>query len=187
MYLAVRVERTNSRQDTRNTKTRADVAGGGKKPYRQKGTGRARQGSITAPHYRHGGIVFGPHPRDLSGKLPKKARRAAIASALSVKAEAGQVLVIDSINFEKISTKAAAGLLKGLGIAEKALIILGEHNPIVYKSFRNIPGVQVRVAPAFSVQDILGAVHVVVAQDALAVLETVWPASKNATEEVDAE
>src|SRR5687767_6825895 len=83
MHQAVQAERTNSRQDTRDTKTRGEVAGGGRKPYRQKGTGRARQGTISAPHYRHGGIVFGPHPRNLHSKLPKKAKRAAIASALT--------------------------------------------------------------------------------------------------------
>ncbi len=93
MHQAVVNEATNSRQDTRDTKTRAEVAGGGRKPYRQKGTGRARQGTISAPHYRHGGIVFGPHPRDLSAKLPKKARRAALASALSTKTADDAIIV----------------------------------------------------------------------------------------------
>src|SRR5579875_2644995 len=116
MHQAVQNEFTNSRQDTRDTKTRAVVAGGGRKPYRQKGTGRARQGSITAPHYRHGGIVFGPHPRNLSAKLPKKARRVAVASALSSKAADDAIIVLDSLTMDTHSTKTAANLLKTLGV-----------------------------------------------------------------------
>ncbi len=100
MHQAVVNQATNSRQDTRDTKTRAEVAGGGRKPYRQKGTGRARQGTISAPHYRHGGIVFGPHPRDLSAKLPKKARRAALASALTSKAADDAIIVLDLLEID---------------------------------------------------------------------------------------
>ena len=174
MHQAVQTERTNSRQDTRDTKTRAVVAGGGKKPYRQKGTGRARQGSITAPHYRHGGIVFGPHPRDLSVKMTKKARRAAIVSALSAKAADAQIIVLDALLMETHSTKQASALLKTLGITGRALIVLPDVNLTIYKSFRNIPGVEVRVAPQFSVQDVLAAEYVVIVRDALDRLETVW-------------
>lgn len=186
MHLAVQVERTNSRQDTRNTKTRGVVAGGGRKPYRQKGTGRARQGSITAPHYRHGGIVFGPHPRDLSHKLPKKARRAAILSALSAKSEAGAIQVLDTLSFDVISTKTAANVLKTLEATGRVLIILPEHNPTIYKSFRNIPGVEVRVAPAFSVQDVLVANTVVIVRAALDALEAAWTSASKTSEEVAA-
>jgi large subunit ribosomal protein L4 len=186
MHLAVQVERTNSRQDTRSTKTRGVVTGGGRKPYRQKGTGRARQGSITAPHYRHGGIVFGPHPRDLSAKLPKKARRAAILSALSAKAEAGVIHVLDTLSFDAISTKTAAGMLKTLELTGRVLIILPEHNPTIYKSFRNIPGVEVRIAPAFSVQDVLVANSVVIVRAALETLEAVWTSGSKTSEEVAA-
>ena len=174
MYQAVQVERTNSRQDTRNTKTRANVAGGGKKPYRQKGTGRARQGSISAPHYRHGGIVFGPHPRDLSAKMTKKARRVAILSALSAKAADEQIIVLDTLVMESHSTKQAASLLKALGVIGRALVVLPEVNLTIYKSFRNIPGVEVRVAPQFSVQDVLVAERIVIVQAALDRLDTVW-------------
>ena len=105
MHQAVLNEAINRRQDTRDTKTRAEVAGGGRKPYRQKGTGRARQGTISAPHYRHGGVVFGPHPRSLSAHLPKKARRAALASALSVKAADDVIIVLDALTMETHSTK----------------------------------------------------------------------------------
>ena len=174
MHQAVVNEATNSRQDTRDTKTRAEVAGGGRKPYRQKGTGRARQGTISAPHYRHGGIVFGPHPRDLSAKLPKKARRAALASALTTKANDGVIIVIDAITMESHSTKTAAALLQTLGVTGKAMIVLPATNLTVYKSFRNIPGITVRVAPAFSVRDVLDANQIVMTQGALDALNAVY-------------
>jgi large subunit ribosomal protein L4 len=174
MHQAVVNEATNSRQDTRDTKTRAEVAGGGRKPYRQKGTGRARQGTISAPHYRHGGIVFGPHPRDLSAKLPKKARRAALASALTTKAADDAILVLDSIVIESHSTKTAAALLKTLGVTGKTLLVIPETNLTIYKSFRNIPGVTIRVAPAFSVRDVLDAQKIVITQGALDKLDAVY-------------
>jgi large subunit ribosomal protein L4 len=179
MHQAVLNEATNSRQDTRNTKTRGEVAGGGRKPYKQKGTGRARQGTISAPHYRHGGIVFGPHPRDLSAKLPKKARRAAVASALTVKASEGVVTVIEALTFDTISTKTAAAFLTGLGITGKTLVILGEHTPVIYKSFRNIPGIEVRVAPAFSVRDVMDATQIVIVKSALDVLNAQFGADSS--------
>jgi large subunit ribosomal protein L4 len=174
MHQAVVNEATNSRQDTRDTKTRAEVAGGGRKPYRQKGTGRARQGTISAPHYRHGGIVFGPHPRNLSANLPKKARRAALASALSTKAADDAILVLDSLEMETHSTKTAAALLKTLGVTGKTLVVLPETNLTIYKSFRNIPGVTVRVAPAFSVRDVLDAERIIMTQGALDKLDAVY-------------
>lgn len=183
MHQAVLAERTNTRQDTRNTKTRAQVAGGGRKPYRQKGTGRARQGSISAPHYRHGGIVFGPHPRNLSAHLPKKARRAALLSALTAKANDNAVVVLESIGLEAISTKAAATLLTRLGVSGKTMIVLPEHTPILYKSFRNIPGIQVRVAPAFSVQDVLDAEQIVFVQAALDKLNAMYGKAEATGEE----
>ena len=182
MHQAVINEAVNSRQDTRNTKPRGVVAGGGKKPYRQKGTGRARQGSITAPHYRHGGIVFGPHPRDLSNKMPKKARRVAILSALSAKAAEGAVTVLDALKFDTISTKSAATLLKKLGIDGKALIVVPVKDTTIYKSFRNIQGVEVRVAPAFSVRDVIDAGQIVIVKDALQTLETTWGTAAKAEE-----
>ena len=186
MHQAVVNEATNSRQDTRDTKTRAEVAGGGRKPYRQKGTGRARQGTISAPHYRHGGIVFGPHPRDLSSKLPKKARRAALASALSTKAASDVIIVLDTLTIETHSTKAAAAVLKSLGIKGKALIVLPDVNLTIYKSFRNIPGITVRVAPAFSVRDVLDAEQIVMTQGALSKLDNIYGTSAPATETEEA-
>ena len=183
MHQAVVNEATNSRQDTRDTKTRAEVAGGGRKPYRQKGTGRARQGTISAPHYRHGGIVFGPHPRDLSAKLPKKARRAALASALSTKATDDVILVLDSLEMDTHSTKTAAALLKTLGITGKTLVVLPETNLTIYKSFRNIPGVTVRVAPAFSVRDVLDAERIVMTKGALDKLDAVYGTKKAVREQ----
>ena len=147
MHQAVVNEATNSRQDTRDTKTRAEVAGGGRKPYRQKGTGRARQGTISAPHYRHGGIVFGPHQRDLSAKLPKKARRAALASALIHQSGGRCDHRSGQPEMDTHSTKTAAALLETLGVTGKALIVLPDVNLTIYKSFRNIPGVQVPGRP----------------------------------------
>ncbi len=173
MHQAVLNEAVNSRQDTRNTKTRADVAGGGRKPYKQKGTGRARQGTISAPHYRHGGIVFGPHPRDLSAKLPKKAKRVAVASALSAKFTDGAVIVLDALSMDTHSTKTASALLKSLNITGKTLVVLPEVNLTIYKSFRNIPGVEVRVAPQFSVRDILDAQSIIIVQGALDTLNAI--------------
>lgn len=183
MHQAVVNEATNSRQDTRDTKTRAEVAGGGRKPYRQKGTGRARQGTISAPHYRHGGIVFGPHPRDLSARLPKKARRAALASALTSKAGDGAIIVLDSLTMENHSTKTAATLLKTLGVTGKALVVIPDVNLTIYKSFRNIPGVEVRVAPAFSVRDVLDAERIVITQGALDKLDAVYGKASVAQDE----
>lgn len=187
MHQAVVNEATNTRQDTRNTKTRAEVAGGGRKPYRQKGTGRARQGTISAPHYRHGGIVFGPHPRDLSAKLPKKARRAALVSALTTKADDGTIIVLDTISMESHSTKAASALLKSLGVTGKALVVLPETNLTIYKSFRNIPGITVRVAPAFSVRDVLDANQIVMTQGALEKLDAVYGKESSAEAPTEAE
>ena len=186
MHQAVVNEATNSRQDTRDTKTRAEVAGGGRKPYRQKGTGRARQGTISAPHYRHGGIVFGPHPRDLSAKLPKKARRAALASALSTKAASDVIIVLDTLTIETHSTKAAAAVLKSLDIKGKALIVLPDVNLTIYKSFRNIPGITVRVAPAFSVRDVLDAEQIVMTQGALSKLDNIYGTNAATTETEEA-
>lgn len=183
MHQAVQSEMINRRQDTRNTKTRGEVAGGGRKPYRQKGTGRARQGTISAPHYRHGGIVFGPHPRDLSAQMPKKARRAAIFSALSSKMADDAVLVLDSLSMDVHSTKTAVALLKTLGVTGKALLILPDVNLTIYKSFRNIPGMEIRVAPQFSTKDVLDAERVVIVQGALEKIDAVWgkaPAAEEA-------
>ena len=175
IHQAVQAEMTNRRQGTQSTKTRGTVHHTTRKPYKQKGTGRARQGMTSAPHYRHGGIALGPHPRDLHSDLPKKMRRAAIASALTVKAEDGAVSVTDSITMDAISTKSAAALLAGLDLTgKKVLMVLPEHSAIVHKSFRNIPGMTVRVAPAFSTRDIMDAEAILFTRDSLAKIEALW-------------
>lgn len=175
MHAAVLAEQANARQGTADTKTRAEVRGGGRKPWRQKGTGRARQGSIRAPHWRHGGVVFGPHPRDYSQRLPKKVRRAAMRSALTVKVEENALTVVDSIRFDEIKTRQAVQFLKGLNIdnPDRVLVLLPEHDETVWKSFRNLPGVNVRISPAVSVRDMLVARQVITTPEALQKLQEV--------------
>jgi len=175
MHAAVVAEQANARLGTADTKTRAEVRGGGRKPWRQKGTGRARQGSIRAPHWRHGGTVFGPHPRDYSQHLPKKMRRAAMRSALTAKLAENALITLESIRFDEIKTRHAVQLLKSLSIedASRVLVLLPEHDEIVWKSFRNLPGVEVRVAPAVSVRDMLIARRVITTPEALHKLEEV--------------
>jgi large subunit ribosomal protein L4 len=175
MHAAVVAEQANARLGTADTKTRAEVRGGGRKPWRQKGTGRARQGSIRAPHWRHGGTVFGPHPRDYSQHLPKKMRRAAMRSALTAKLAENAIITLESIRFDEIKTRHAVQLLKSLSIedASRVLVLLPEHDEIVWKSFRNLPGVEVRVAPAVSVRDMLIARRVITTPEALHKLEEV--------------
>ncbi|MDR3710004.1 MAG: 50S ribosomal protein L4 [Capsulimonadaceae bacterium] len=168
IFQAVQTETANSRQGTQSTKTRAIVHHTTRKPYKQKGTGRARQGMTSAPHYRHGGIALGPLPRDIVRDMPKKMRRAAIAGALSAKVADEAIQVIDSLSFEAISTKAAAGILKDLSLTGKRiLIVVAKHDPVVYKSFRNIPNVEVRIAPGFSTRDVLAAETILFTKEAL--------------------
>jgi len=158
IHQAVMVETQNSRQGTQSTKTRAEVHHTTRKPFKQKGTGRARQGMTSAPHYRHGGIALGPLPRQTNRSLPKKMRRAAISAALSAKFADGAIQVVSELTFDKISTKVAAGILSGLELTGKrVMIVISEHDPVLYKSFRNIPGIVVRVAPGFSTRDVLAA------------------------------
>ncbi|HEX9610341.1 MAG TPA: 50S ribosomal protein L4 [Gemmatimonadales bacterium] len=146
LHRAVITFLANQRQGTHDTKTRSEVSGGNQKPWRQKGTGRARQGSTRAPHWRHGGVVFGPHPRDYRLAIPKKMRQLAKKSALNARAREGAFVVVDALAYEKPKTKAFAELLGKLGLADKKVLVLtaGEaaaHN--VYLSGRNIPGVLV--------------------------------------------
>lgn len=174
MHQKVVAENNAARQGTSNTLTRGQVAGGGKKPYRQKGTGRARQGTVSAPHYRHGGIVFGPHPRDYTQKMPKKMRLAALKSALSAKAAAGELLVIEDFSLSRISTREAALLLDAMEVTGKALVIIEDSNETVQKSLRNIPGVQLRRALDVSTRDVVYGGQLVVTKAALAKMEEVW-------------
>ena len=144
----------NCRQGTQSTLTRAEVRGGGKKPWRQKGTGRARQGSIRSPQWTHGGIALGPKPRDYSYRLNKKYRRLALKSALSAKAAAGEIVVVDNLNLDEIKTKSMVAFL-GAVEANKALVVTPEVCENVVKSARNIPGVKTTTATIINVYDIL--------------------------------
>lgn len=166
MHQAVVTYLANQRQGTHDTRTRAEVAGGARKPYRQKGTGRARQGSIRAPQFRHGGVVFGPHPRDYHKDLPKKMRRLAIASAFSARVAEGDVIVVDDIRLEEISTKRMAEFLERLGVppGSKVLLVLAQRDEVLWKSVRNIPGVKITVAPNVNTYDLLWAEKILLAR-----------------------
>ena len=164
----------NCRQGTQSALTRAEVSGGGIKPWRQKGTGRARQGSTRAPQWTHGGIVFAPKPRDNSYTLNKKVKRLAMKSALSAKAQEGNIVVIDSIKMEEIKTKTFKNFLSAVGCDCKALVVTAENDQVVVKSARNIPGVLVTFATLINVYDILNAKKFVVDQAALAKIEEVF-------------
>lgn len=185
LHRAVVTEEANARQGTQSAKTRSEVRGGGRKPYRQKKTGNARQGSIRAPHYAHGGMALAVKPRDYDKKLNKKERRAAILGALRAKVDAGDVVVADKIVFEAPKTKDAVQFLKALGVADarRVLVVLDGHDETTYKCFRNLSNVEVRTAPdknseaktaTFSTRDLLVAGKIVVAQGALAKMEEVW-------------
>ena len=162
------------RQGTQSALTRAEVSGGGKKPWRQKGTGHARQGSTRAPQWTHGGIVFAPKPRDYSYVLNKKVKRLAMKSALSAKAQADEIVVIDAIKMDEVKTKTFKTFLNAVGVTGKALVVTAENDEIVVKSARNIPGVNVVFANLINVYDILNAKSFVVDQAALQKIEEVF-------------
>ena len=164
----------NCRQGTQSALTRAEVSGGGKKPWRQKGTGHARQGSTRAPQWTHGGIVFAPKPRDYSYTLNKKVKRLAMKSALSAKAQADEIIVIDAIKMDEVKTKTFKTFLNAVGVTGKALVVTAENDEIVVKSARNIPGVNVVFANLINVYDILNAKSFVVDQAALTKIEEVF-------------
>ena len=164
----------NTRQGTQSALTRAEVSGGGRKPWRQKGTGRARQGSTRAPQWTHGGIVFAPKPRDYSYTLNMKAKRLALKSVLSAKVAEQNLVVIDAIKMEAPKTKDFAAFLAAVGADTKALVVTAEADTLVVKSGRNIPGVQVTFANLINVYDILNANKLVVDQAALRKIEEVF-------------
>ena len=157
LHDVVRMQLANRRQGTAQTKGRSDVSGGGKKPWKQKGTGRARAGSTRSPLWRHGGTIFGPHPRDYSFRVPKGVRRQALCGALSAKAQEGAIRLLESVSLEKPSTKAMRGLLTGVGATGKALLILPERDETVEKSVRNLQEVRVLTVRGLNVYDILKA------------------------------
>ncbi|MCI8476901.1 MAG: 50S ribosomal protein L4 [Oscillospiraceae bacterium] len=173
VHAAVKNHLANCRQGTQSALTRAEVSGGGIKPWRQKGTGRARQGSTRAPQWTHGGIVFAPKPRDYSYSLNKKLKRLALKSALSAKAAEGNVIVVDGLELNEIKTKSMKAFLDGVG-AGKAVLVTPEVNQNVVKSARNIPGVITTTAKILSVYDIVNAKQFIVDKAALAVIEEVF-------------
>ncbi len=164
----------NQRQGTQSTRTRSEVRGGGRKPWRQKGTGHARQGSIRAPQWTHGGIALGPKPRDYSYALPKKVRRLAMKSALSSKVADEEIRVLDELTVPEIKTKTVVGLLNALQAGRKVLLVTAEKNENVYLSARNIPGVKVSPVNALNVYDILNSDMMIVAKDAVQKIEEVY-------------
>lgn len=174
MHLCVVAYLANQRQGTQSTLTRAEVRGGGKKPWRQKGTGHARQGSTRAPQWTHGGIVFAPKPRSYSYVLNKKVKRLAMKSALSAKAAAGEIIVIDSIKMDSIKTKDFRAFLTAVKADGKSLVVTPAKDETIVKSARNIPGVITSMANLINVYDILNAKYLVLDKEALAVIEEVF-------------
>ena len=164
----------NQRQGTQSALTRSEVSGGGKKPWRQKGTGRARQGSTRAPQWTHGGIVFAPKPRSYSYVLNKKVKRLAMKSALSAKAAAGEIIVVDSIKLDSIKTKDFRAFLTAVKADGKSLVVTPAKDEVIVKSARNIPGVVTSMANLINVYDILNAKYLVLDKEALAVIEEVF-------------
>jgi large subunit ribosomal protein L4 len=182
VHQAIVTEEANMRQGTHATKTRSQVRGGGRKPWRQKGTGRARQGSTRSPHWRHGGVVGGPTPRSYRKAFPLKMKRGAMRCVLSGKVSEGAVLGLDTLQFNAIKTKTAVALISALGLAQtrRVLIVIPEYSEIIHKSTRNLPGIELRFAPNFSVRDALTAHKIVLVRDAVAKIEAVWTPSGDA-------
>lgn len=189
VHRTVVAEEANKRQGTQKTKTRSEARGGGRKPYKQKKTGNARQGTIRAPHYAHGGMALALTPRDYEKKVNKKERRAAILGALNQKLQSENLVVADAIAFAEPKTKSAQEFLKAVGLEgqRRLLVVLPQYDEVTYKSFRNLPNVTVRTAPAstagkteaaktsaFSARDVMVAHKVLIAKEALTKIEEVW-------------
>lgn len=174
MYLAVESYLANQRQGTQSTKTRAEVRGGGVKPWKQKGTGRARQGSIRAPQWIKGGIALGPKPRTYTIKLNRKVKRVALKSALSSKVLENNIIVLDAIDFSEIKTKNMVELLKNLNLDTNALVVLGDKNENVVRSAKNIPNVKTAYVNTINVYDIVKYNKFIVTSDAVHKIEEVY-------------
>ena len=174
MHSAVINYLANQRQGTQSTKTRTEVSGGGKKPWRQKGTGHTRQGSTRAPQWTHGGIALGPKPRSYRFALPKKVRRLALQSAFSSKVAAGEMLVLSKLTLDEIKTKTVATMLKALGADKKVLLVLPQKDEKVILAARNIPGVKTALVNTLNVYDVLNCDKFIVVKDAVAQLEEVY-------------
>ncbi|HJC71963.1 MAG TPA: 50S ribosomal protein L4 [Candidatus Ruthenibacterium merdavium] len=174
MHAAVVNFLANQRQGTQSTKTRSEVSGGGRKPWRQKGTGRARQGSTRSPQWTHGGVALGPKPRDYSYRLNKKVKRLAVLSALSSKAQSGEMIVLDKIEATEYKTKTIANMLKAVGVTKKALIVTPAVDAKLVKSAANIPGVKTTTADCVNTYEVLNGGKFVISVDAAKKLEEVF-------------
>ncbi|MBT2575731.1 50S ribosomal protein L4 [Bacillus sp. ISL-51] len=173
VFDAILMQRASLRQGSHKVKNRSEVRGGGRKPWRQKGTGRARQGSIRSPQWRGGGVVFGPTPRSYSYKLPKKVRRLAIKSVLSSKVNDNNIIVLEDLTLDTVKTKEMAAVLKGLSVEKKALIVTADENEAVSLSARNIPGVTVVQANGINVLDVVNHEKLLITKAAVEKVEEV--------------
>ena len=174
MHLCVVNYLANQRQGTQSTRTRSEVSGGGKKPWKQKGTGRARQGSTRAPQWTHGGIAHGPKPREYGFSINKKVRRLAMKSAFSSKVAAEELVVLDDLKLDAIKTKEVVKVLTALETGKKVLLVLPENNDVLYRSARNIAGVKVSTVNTLNVYDILNCDTMLVLKDSIARIEEVY-------------
>ena len=174
MHLCVVNYLANQRQGTQSTRTRSEVIGGGKKPWKQKGTGRARQGSTRAPQWTHGGIAHGPKPREYGFSINKKVRRLAMKSAFSSKVAAEELVVLDDLKLDAIKTKEVVKVLTALETGKKVLLVLPENNDVLYRSARNIAGVKVSTVNTLNVYDILNCDTMLVLKDSVAKIEEVY-------------
>lgn len=173
LYDAITLSRNSLRQGTASTKTRSEVSGGGIKPWRQKGTGRARQGSTRAPHWRHGGVVFGPHPRDYDKKMNRKERRLALKSALAYKAIDNELVVVDSFKLESSKTKEVVGILNNLKVSKNVLIVVDELDENMVLATRNLNNVILLEANEINVLDIISSDYMIVTEKAIKMIEEV--------------
>jgi len=173
LYDAITLSRNSLRQGTASTKTRSEVSGGGIKPWRQKGTGRARQGSTRAPHWRHGGVVFGPHPRDYDKKMNRKERRLALKSALAYKAIDNELVVVDSFKLESSKTKEVVGILNNLKVSKNVLIVVDELDENMVLATRNLNNVILLEANEINVLDIISSDYMVITEKAIKMIEEV--------------
>lgn len=174
VHMAVVSQLANNRQGTQSAKTRAEVRGGGRKPWRQKGTGHARQGSIRAPQWKGGGVVFAPKPRDYSFKMNKKERRIALKSALTQKVVDENLLVLDELKLAEIKTKNFKAILDNLKVVKGALVVLAENDETILKSARNIPGVQVSLVNTINVYDILKHPNLILTKESAEKIQEVY-------------
>ena len=174
VHMAVVQQLANKRQGTQKAKTRAEVSGGGRKPWRQKGTGHARQGSTRSPQWKGGGVVFAPVPRDYSFKMNKKEKRAALKSVLSDKVAGGKLVVLDELKFDEIKTKKFKAVMDNLKVEDRALVVLGEKDDVVIKSANNLPFVQTALPGTINVYDILKAGTLILTKDAVTKIEEVY-------------